>query len=150
MNVFLDIQGNVYDSGLMQHFPSSWADAARKAKASGSEQGLRSDTREPRTQMLHYILLSSGLHLVWSQLQDSLPSIGFHDLARPTLLLNAKNMKTLFCSEDSGVLLQQFLHTWNFAIDDTYLVPNQTWIDVGKEVVASKQENMDPQMKWKT
>jgi len=59
--------------------------------------------------------------------------------------LNTKNIKTLFCPEDPGVLLQQFLHAWNFAIDDTHLVPNQTWIDVGKEVVASKQENMDPQ-----
>ena len=95
--------------------------------------------------MLHYILPSSGLHLVWNQVQDRLSSIGFHDLARQTLLLNAKNMKTLFRSEDPGVLLQQFLHAWNFAIDDTHLVPNQTWIDVGKEVVASKQENMDPQ-----
>jgi len=40
MNVLLDIVGNVYDSGLMQHFPSSWADPACKAKAHRSEQGL--------------------------------------------------------------------------------------------------------------
>jgi len=151
MNFLLHIQGNVYDSLLMQHFPSSWADAACKDKGRGSEQGIQADTREPCKQMLHYILLPSGLHLVWNQLQDRLSSIGFHDLDLQTLLLNAKNMKTLFRSEDPGVLLQQFLHGWNFAIDDTYLVPNQTLIDIGKEVVASKHENMYPQTYlWKT
>jgi len=94
--------------------------------------------------MLHYVLPSSGLYLLWNQLQDRLSTMGFHDLPLPILHLNGKNMKMLFRSADSSILLQQLLYAWNFAIDDIHLVPNQTCIDVGKEVVASKQENMYP------
>lgn len=140
INLLLNIMHKVYDSGVMQHFPSSWADASCKARAQGREQGIRTDTREPRSQMLHYVLPPHGLNILWNRFSNALSGAGFQDLAEPQLLLSAKNMKTLFRSSKPNSLIQQFLSTWNFAIDANHLLPNATWIDLGKEVIPPKVE----------
>jgi len=138
INLLLQIIHRVYDSGVMQHFPSTWSDAVYKAKARGSEQGIRADVREPQSQLLHYALPPDGLCQVWDELTHTLLLAGFHDLAEPQLLLNAKNMKTLFRSRQPKTLVQQFLSTWNLAIDAQHLLPETTWIDLGKEVIAAR------------
>ena len=88
----------IYDSGVMQHFPSTCTHIACKARAHSSEQGVRNDVREPQSQLLHFVLPSDGLCQLWYELPYSLSLAGFQDLAEPQLLLNVKNMKTLFRS----------------------------------------------------
>ena len=123
MNLLLKIMHKVYDSGVMEHFPSTWTDAACKASARSSEQGVRNDVREPQSQLLHYALPSDGVCQLWDELTYTLSLAGLQDLAEPQLLLNAKNMKTLFRSRQPKTLVQQFLSTWNFAIDAPHLLP---------------------------
>ena len=149
INVLLEEISKVYDSGILQHLPSSFQDARAKGRATGKERGVQVDKGEAKIQMLHYMLLGDCLPVVWEGVLRRLRAPGFRDLRKPILLLNAKNLKTMFRSSDPRKLVQQFLEAWKGAIDATYLLPQQTWIDIGKEVVASQTGVYATTFLWK-
>jgi hypothetical protein len=90
--------------------------------------------------MLHYFLPPSGLEEVWNNVISQLEGPGLQDLGKPILLLDAKNIKTLFRGNSLIKAVNQFKETWSFSINPRALVLNQTWIDIGKEIIASKAE----------
>ena len=96
----------------------------------------------PRDNVLcaHYFLPSRGLDQLWNTIGEELRAPGLQDLAQPVLLLDAKNIKTLFRADNLVQAVNEFKETWQFSINSAALVPEQTWIDIGKEIVADRSQ----------
>ncbi|KAF8451388.1 hypothetical protein BGX38DRAFT_1183094, partial [Terfezia claveryi] len=102
---------------------------------------FKPEKAEPWIQMFHYTVPPKGLYEVWNIVLQKLSLPGFQDLGQPILLLDAKNTKTLFRSESPSQVISNFQETWNFSMDKDFLIPEKTWIDIGKEVVPPKTEH---------
>ena len=96
INILLATIHHVYSSDICQHLPTTWADVSYKAKAKAAEQGVKPEKSETRVQMLHHFLPPYGLGEVWNKVVTQLEEPGFQDLRKLVLLLDAKNIKTLF------------------------------------------------------
>ena len=129
------IQSGLYHAGFMQHIPGSFEDGKRRSLAASKEKGVRDHSSQSRIQLLYYYLPHEGLQRMWSLVEDHLNQPGFLDLANPILLLNGKNLKTMFRSTNPSNLLQQFQVKWDTCLDATELYANKTWLDIGKEIV---------------
>ncbi|KAF8468782.1 hypothetical protein BDZ91DRAFT_72865 [Kalaharituber pfeilii] len=103
--------------------------------AKARETGVSLTQPVARQQALHYYIPPGGLSGVWDYVVQNLRAPEFFDLADPVLLINAKNMKTMFREDTPQKLIQSFHARWESSFDSTAFHPGSTWIDIGKETV---------------
>ncbi|KAF8446883.1 hypothetical protein BDZ91DRAFT_853647 [Kalaharituber pfeilii] len=101
-----------YNSEYLQHLPRSAAHAKLAAFAKARETGVSLTQPVARQQALHYYIPPGGLSGVWDYVVQNLRAPEFFDLADPVLLINAKNMKTMFREDTPQKLIQSFHARW--------------------------------------
>ena len=87
-------------------------EAKLKAFARHTEQGTKHQQSDSKIQVFHYHLPNEGLVTIWNRIVQTLNQPGLADLGGPILLLDAKNLKTIFRSPSPSVVVQKFLKTW--------------------------------------
>ena len=132
------VESGLYLAGLLQYILGSFEDARNRALAAGTEKRVRNiigSGINSRIQQLHYYLPHEGLQVMWNLVKNRLNLHGFMDLGNLVILLNGKNLKTMFRSTNLSDLVQQFRATWEMSLDSGELYANKTWLDIGKEIV---------------
>ena len=137
---FIDIvlqathQNQHINDSILQHLPSSFLDAKARSMARANETGVKKTASEPRIQLFHFHIHSDALYSLWNDIMQALQQPGYQDLQNPILLLDAKNLKTMFRNSKPSMVVMDFLQTWNFAFNPKHLNPSSLWIDFAKEI----------------
>jgi hypothetical protein len=85
-----------------------------------------------REQQLVYCLPPEPLADLWADILDATQQAGFHQFQDVTILLQAKNLKTMTKDVTWAKMVTRFDRYWAHAIDEHYTTED-VYIDVGKE-----------------
>ena len=127
----------IYNSGFLQHLPTSAQHAQYSSFAKSRETGSILKEEPSRQQALHYFIPPKGLDKVWNLMKVKLIEMQYFDISNPILLLSSKNLKTQYCCDNGQELLDKFNEMWVRCLNTEYLKATNCWIDIGKETIHS-------------
>jgi hypothetical protein len=124
-------------ASLKQHLPSSYSHSYHTSLAKGKEQrATKPTTQQSRVQLFSYELQPQYLLDIWSHILELVETPGLQHFRGIQLFLNGKNLKM----STQGSTIKAASDTWNArwetCIDEQYLNPDSTFIDIGKETCA--------------
>ena len=123
---------HTYGSAHVQHYPSSYEHSRYNATARGVETLAQHVHPVAREQQLVYCLPPERLGDLWAGILDGTHKPGFHQFQDVTILLQAKNLKTMTKDDTWDRMVSRFERYWNYAIEERYAAKD-VYIDIGKE-----------------
>jgi hypothetical protein len=121
-----------HDGGQVQHYPSTYYHGKYNSTARGVEGRSRKVDMIPREQLLMNFLEPDQLHVVWERVQELAQQPGLEQFKGVTILLHAKNLKTLIRGRTWGKMKARLDKYWSLVVDARYMLSKFYW-DVGKE-----------------
>jgi hypothetical protein len=122
----------MYSSAHAQHYPSSYEHSRYNATARGVEMLAQHVHPVAREQQLVYCLPPEPLADLWADILDATQKPGFHQFQDVTILLQAKNLKTMTKDVTWAKMVTRFDQYWAHTIDERYTTED-VYIDIGKE-----------------
>jgi hypothetical protein len=86
----------------------------------------------PREQLLMNFLEPDQLHVVWERVQELAQQPGLEQFKGVTILLHAKNLKTLIRGRTWGKMKARLDKYWSLVVNARYMLSKFYW-DIGKE-----------------
>lgn len=139
----------VYDScpaDLLQHYPSSYADACARSSAAGTEMRTNATRTSGRLQSIHYTIPGKYLEAITLRMHQYARSRLQSQYQDLVLFINAKNLKTLTKQSKPLDCFRNFLNMWNISCNAQFLPATATWIDYATELAPASSaltENQD-------
>jgi hypothetical protein len=133
----------MYSSAHAQHYPSSYEHSRYNATARGVEMLAQHVHPVAREQQLVYCLPPEPLADLWADILDATQQAGFHQFQDVTILLQAKNLKTMTKDVTWAKMVTRFDQYWAHAIDEHYTTED-VYIDVGKETCPQQGSKVGP------
>jgi hypothetical protein len=91
----------------------------------------------PREQLLMHFVPPDQLHQMWQTIQETVEQPGLQQFKNVTLLLHAKNLKTLTKDWTWAGMMTRFRKCWWSMADEAYSSAD-FYYDIGKEVCLSQ------------
>ena len=124
-------------SSQTQHYPSSYQHSKCNSTARGVEGRSRKVDVLPREQLLMHFVPPDQLHQMWQTIQETVEQPGLQQFKNVTILLHAKNLKTLTKDSTWDGMMTRFRNYWWSMADEAYSSAD-FYYDVGKEVCPSQ------------
>jgi len=121
-----------HDSAYLQHYPSSYQHGKYNSTARGVESRSRKVDALPREQLLMHFIPPDQLHAVWETIQETVEQPGLQQFKDVTILLHAKNLKTLTKGSTWEGMMTRLQTYWGEVVDEAYM-SDDFYFDVGKE-----------------
>ena len=121
-----------HDSAQLQHYPSSYYHGKYNSTARGVEGRSRKVDALPREQLLMHFVPPDQLHAVWETIQETIEQPGLQQFKDVTILLHAKNLKTLTKGSTWEGMMTRLRKYWGEVVDEAY-VSADFYFDLGKE-----------------
>lgn len=121
-----------YSSAHVQHYPSSYNHSRYNSTARGVETLTQHVHPVAREQQLVYCLPPEPLADIWTGILSATQKPGFHQFQDVTILLQAKNLKTITKDTTWEKMASRFEEYWTNSVDESH-VTTDFYIDVGKE-----------------
>ena len=121
-----------HDSSQVQHYPSSYHHGKYNSTARGVEGRSRKIDALPREQLIMHFVPPDQLHAVWETIQETVEQPGLQQFKDVTILLHAKNLKTLTKGSTWEGMMTRLRKYWGEAVNEAYLSAD-FYFDVGKE-----------------
>ncbi|KAL6790177.1 hypothetical protein GGI42DRAFT_365675 [Trichoderma sp. SZMC 28013] len=96
-----------------------------------------------REQQLVYCLPPEPLADIWAYILNATQEPGFHQFQDVTILLQAKNLKTITKDVTWEKMESRFEEYWTSAVDEDYITTD-LYIDVGKETCPEQMSKVTP------
>ena len=136
--VLLPAVGRYTEAHVTQHLPASFDHARAAARARQTEGRQVQSMSYASQQALGYQLPPEQLSELWAGVHEELDEDGsMRDFREPMLFFSAKNTKLAFKRPSLQAAMHNFAQWLETVIDRARLVPNQFFIDIGKEVCPS-------------
>ena len=123
---------HTYGSAHAQHYPSSYQHSRYNTTARGVETLAQHVHPVAREQQLVYCLPPERLGDLWASILDAAQKPGIHQFQDVTILLQAKNLKTMTKDDTWDRMVSRFEQYWSHAIEERYAAED-VYIDIGKE-----------------
>ena len=124
-------------SDIGQHMPSSWHQARFNSEARFREARVHNKNIS-LSQMLHYPLQASVLHLIWQDIQQRLEELEHAIYRGAQLFFSSKNTKSVYKSITLAMMWEKFNTQLSYTFDFQYLDEDRFWLDLGKETVCQE------------
>ena len=121
------------DSDQTQHYPSSYQHSKYNSTARGVEGRSQKVDVQSRVQQLAYPVPPERLHDIWQTVLETVEQPGLQHFKGVTILLYAKNLKTLIKGSTWMAMLAKFDRHWRQKIKADYL-SGEFYYDIGKEI----------------
>ncbi|KAL7903798.1 hypothetical protein GGI35DRAFT_491555 [Trichoderma velutinum] len=132
-----------YSSDQVQHYPSSYNHSQYNSTARGVESLTQHVHPMAREQQLVYCLPPESLGEVWASILSATQEPGFHQFQNVTILLQAKNLKTITKDVTWEKMNLRFEDYWTNAIDESHIAAD-LYIDIGKETCPRQASRVTP------
>ncbi|KAL7903984.1 hypothetical protein GGI35DRAFT_484874 [Trichoderma velutinum] len=132
-----------YSSDQVQHYPSSYNHSQYNSTARGVESLTQQMHPMAREQQLVYCLPPESLGEVWASILSATQEPGFHQFQNVTILLQAKNLKTITKDVTWEKMNLRFEDYWTNAIDESHIAAD-LYIDIGKETCPRQASRVTP------
>ncbi|KFY82934.1 hypothetical protein V500_10247, partial [Pseudogymnoascus sp. VKM F-4518 (FW-2643)] len=125
----------VQSSSILQYYPASAAAARADSLASSSERYVR--VLNSRQQFITYVIDPEHLDELWHSILARInASPQFACFRQLTLFLNQKNCKLNYLKPTLARSLGQWRERWATTTNDSFLVREEVYVDVGKQVTS--------------
>ena len=124
-------------SSQTQHYPSSYQHGKCNSTARGVEGRSRKMDAMPREQLLMHFFPPDELHQMWQSIQETVEQSGLQQFKGVTILLHAKNLKTLTKDSTWARMMTRFRNYWWSMADDAYASAD-FFYDIRKETWSSQ------------
>jgi hypothetical protein len=121
-----------HDGGDVQHYPASYNHAKYNSTARGVEGRSQKVDMMPRQQPIMNFVQPDELHAVWQRIQESIEQPGLQQFKGATILLHAKNLKTLIRDRTWTKMIDRLRRYWSTVVDESYMT-SSFFFDVAKE-----------------
>ncbi|KAL7940579.1 hypothetical protein V8C42DRAFT_349396 [Trichoderma barbatum] len=132
-----------YSSAQVQHYPSSYDHSRYNSTARGVETLTQHVHPVSREQQLVYFLPPEPLADIWAYILNATQKPGFHQFQDVTILLQAKNLKTITKDVTWEKMESRFEEYWTSAVDEDFITTD-LYIDVGKETCPEQMSKVTP------
>ncbi|KAH6957666.1 hypothetical protein BKA56DRAFT_563009 [Ilyonectria sp. MPI-CAGE-AT-0026] len=135
------ITAAVQDPNILQYIPKSRHIAQSNSRA--RQEGISTERLKDgnantdilgqgrRTNTLSYILQQRHLGAIWQGVRSR--AAAFPQFAGIRLYMGAKNLKLAYMNADLTQTIHNWRNQWNVAVDQTFLDPCVTYIDIGRQ-----------------
>ncbi|KAH6960098.1 hypothetical protein BKA56DRAFT_190504 [Ilyonectria sp. MPI-CAGE-AT-0026] len=135
------ITAAVQDPNILQYIPKSRRIAQSTSRARQesisterlNEENANADVlgQGTRSNALSYILQHRHLSAIWQGVQSRAAT--FPQFAGIRLYMGAKNLKLAYMHADITQTIHDWRNQWNAAVDESFLDPRSTYVDVGRQ-----------------
>ncbi|EXK77043.1 hypothetical protein FOQG_18234 [Fusarium oxysporum f. sp. raphani 54005] len=135
------ITAAVQDPNILQYLPKSRkiAQSNSRARQEGISTEYPADLNMDadvlgqgrRTNALSYVLQHRHLSAIWEEVQSR--TAAFPQFAGMKLYMGAKNLKLAYMNADINQTIHDWRNQWDVAIDQAFLDPFTTYIDIGRQ-----------------
>jgi hypothetical protein len=120
------------ESSQTQHYPSTYQHGKCNSTARGVEGRSRKIDALPREQLLMHFVQPDPLHSIWETILQTVEEPGLQQFKGVTILLHAKNLKSLTKDPTWAGMMTRLLKYWGSIVDDVYASAD-FFYDIGKE-----------------
>ena len=132
-----------YSSAQVQHYPSSYDHSRYNSTARGVETLSHRVYPVAREQQLVYSLPPEPLAEIWASICSAVQRPGFQQFQDVTILLQAKNLKTITKDVTWEKMTSRFEEYWTSSIEESYVTAD-FYIDIGKEACPRQNSKAAP------
>jgi hypothetical protein len=121
-----------HNSTQLQHYPSSYDHGKYNSTARGVEGRSRKVDVFSREQQLIHLVPPDALATVWDVIQQTIQQPGLQQFQGVTILLHAKNLKTLIKGTTWDDMMTRLQRYWGEVVNEEYMSAD-FYFDIGKE-----------------
>ena len=126
-----------HDSSQLQHYPCSYHHGKYNSTARGVEGRSRKVDALPREQRMMYFVPPDQLHTIWETILETIEQPGLQQFRDVTILLHAKNLKTLTKDCTWKGMMTRLQKYWGDVVDMAHMSAD-FYVDIGKETCPSQ------------